>query len=68
MADLVWFTEAHPNSKFDKQVFVNVENITCAVASDEAEDETIIYFNSEDCLRVRGTLEETAKVLEHIED
>ena len=63
MANLVWFTEAHINPKFDKRILINIDNIACAVASDEAEDETIIYFNSENCVRVRGTLEETAKEL-----
>ena len=64
MTKLVWFVEPHISKDKDKRILINLDNITCIVPSDEREDETLIYFNGNNCIRVRGTVEEVYKTIE----
>ena len=49
----------------DKDIYINSDHITCIVTSPEREEECLIYFNgeSDNCIRVSGTLSEIAKEL-----
>ena len=49
----------------NQDVLINVEKITSVITS-EKESETLIYFNDDDCVRIKATLEEVANILSEI--
>lgn len=49
----------------NQDVLINVEKITSVITS-EKESETLIYFNDDDCVRIKATLEEVANILSEV--
>ena len=49
----------------NEDIYINTDNITCVVTSPESKEDCLIYFNgeSDNCIRVSGTLSEVVKSL-----